>query len=117
MNVNPDFKYSIGSVLFLAFELSDKKWDLVFCDGKKYRHVTIEYCQTEKVTFAISEAKTKFGLAPDCQVLSCYEAGWEGFWLHRWLATQGIDNLILESSSIEVNRKAKRVKTDKVDGK
>jgi transposase len=49
-------------------------------------------------------------------VHSCYEAGRDGFWLHRWLIEQGIDNIVVDSSSIEVNRRARRAKTDRLDG-
>ena len=47
---------------------------------------------------------------------SCYEAGRDGWWLHRWLIAQGIDNLVVDSASIEVNRRARRAKTDRLDG-
>ena len=47
---------------------------------------------------------------------SCYEAGRDGFWFHRWLIEQGIDNIVVDSSSIEVNRRARRAKTDRLDG-
>ena len=47
---------------------------------------------------------------------SCYEAGRDGFWLHRWLLEQGIENIVVDSASIEVNRRARRVKTDRLDG-
>src|SRR4029079_5844593 len=42
---------------------------------------------------------------------SCYEAGRDGFWLHRWLLEQGIENVVVDSSSIEVNRRARRAKS------
>ena len=47
---------------------------------------------------------------------SCYEAGRDGWWLHRWLREQGIDNIVVDSASIEVNRRARRAKTDRLDG-
>jgi transposase len=47
---------------------------------------------------------------------SCYEAGRDGFWLHRWLIEHGIDNIVVDSASIEVNRRARRAKTDRLDG-
>ncbi|MGF6696949.1 transposase [Paraburkholderia sp. MM5496-R1] len=50
------------------------------------------------------------------RVHSCYEAGRDGWWLHRWLTGQGIDNLVVDAASIEVNRRAKRAKTDRLDG-
>jgi transposase len=49
-------------------------------------------------------------------VRSCYEAGRDGFWLHRWLREQGIDNIVVDSASIEVNRRARRAKCDRLDG-
>src|SRR5262249_48491367 len=57
----------------------------------------------------------RFGLPADAPVRTCYEAGRDGFWLHRALRARGIDNVVVDSSSIEVNRRTKRVKTDPVD--
>jgi len=45
-----------------------------------------------------------------------YEAGRDGWWLHRWLIEQGIDNIVVDAASIEVNRRARRAKTDRLDG-
>gem|GEM_PF-3696489 len=60
-------------------------------------------------------AKKRFGLSEEARVLSCYEAGRDGFWLHRYLAHRGVRNLVVDSSSIEVNRRARRAKTDKLE--
>lgn len=60
-------------------------------------------------------AKKRFGLPEDARVVSCYEAGRDGFWLHRWLVTVGVDNRIIDSSSIEVNRKQRRAKNHHLD--
>ena len=46
---------------------------------------------------------------------SCYEAGRDGWWLHRWLLEQGVDNIVVDSASIEVNRRARRAKNDRLD--
>ncbi len=48
-------------------------------------------------------------------MVSCYEAGRDGFWLHRFLCAEGVENLVVDSASIEVNRKKRRAKTDRVD--
>jgi transposase len=48
-------------------------------------------------------------------VRSCYEAGRDGFWLHRALVARGIHNVIVDASSIEVNRRARRAKSDRLD--
>jgi transposase len=48
-------------------------------------------------------------------VVSCYEAGWEGFWLPRFLQAQGITTHVVDSSSIEGNRRRRRAKSDGLD--
>jgi len=63
----------------------------------------------------IQRAKERFGLAEDVPVVSCYEAGREGFWLHRWLVAQGVASHVVDSASIEVNRRKRRAKSDRLD--
>jgi transposase len=52
---------------------------------------------------------------PDVQICTCYEAGYDGFWLHRLLITKGIHNQILDSTSIQVSRRRRNAKTDRID--
>jgi transposase len=63
----------------------------------------------------ITRAKQRFGLPADAGVVSCYEAGRDGFWLHRYLVAQGVTNHVIDSASIEVNRRQRRAKTDRLD--
>jgi len=49
------------------------------------------------------------------RVVSCYEAGYDGFWLHRYLCARGIDNRVLDAASILVDRRSRRAKTDRLD--
>jgi transposase len=63
----------------------------------------------------IQLAKARFGWPLDASVRSCYEAGRDGFWLHRWLLAHAVDHVVVESASIEVNRRARRAKTDRLD--
>jgi transposase len=63
----------------------------------------------------VAQAKRRFGLPETAPVLSCYEAGREGFWLHRFLEAQGITNHVVDSSSIEINRRKRRAKSDALD--
>ncbi len=49
-------------------------------------------------------------------VVSCYEAGYDGFWLHRLLMAAGITNYVFDPASIAVDQRARRVKTDRIDG-
>ena len=63
----------------------------------------------------IATAKSRFKLPPEARVVSCYEAGRDGFWLHRALESMGIENAIVDSSSIRVPRRKRRAKTDRLD--
>src|ERR1700733_736593 len=95
------------NVLHLAFELGTGKWKLGFMvgHGEKPRLRDISAGDLAALQQEIAKAKQHFRLAEDARVLSCYEAGRDGFWLHRYLVSQGIDNLPVDSSSIEVNRR------------
>jgi transposase len=104
-----------GLVLYMALELSNKTWKLGFSDGRKRRQVTIESGDLAALNEQIGLAREKFGLLKDCRICSCYEAGRDGFWIHRALEVEGIENVVVDSSSIEVNRRKRRVKSDKVD--
>jgi transposase len=50
------------------------------------------------------------------RVVSCYEAGYDGFWLHRRLEAAGITNFVFDPASIAVEQRARRAKTDRIDG-
>ena len=103
------------SVLYTAFELSNTKWKLAFSDGNKFRLVSIESGDLPRLRIELENAKKRFKLDEDIRVVSCYEAGRDGFWLHRYLASRGIENLIVDSASIEVDRRKRRAKTDRID--
>lgn len=106
-----------AGILYLAFELSCKKWKLGFSDGKgpQVRQVTISAGDLEACRREILKAKRRFGLDESAAVRSCYEAGREGFWVHRALEQVGIENIVVDASSIEVNRRQRRAKTDRMD--
>ena len=103
------------ALLYMAFELSNTKWKLAFSDGNKTRQVTIGAGNLTRFQAELENAKKRFKLNKDVRVVSCYEAGRDGFWLHRYLASMGLDNLVVDSSSIEVNRRRRRAKTDRID--
>jgi transposase len=106
-----------AEILHLAFELGAKKWKLGFSTGlgQKPRERDITAGDTAALLAEIELAKRRFGLAETGRVVSCYEAGPEGFWLHRFLVAQGVENWVVDSSSIEVNRRRRRAKTDALD--
>ena len=92
------------AILYMAMELSDKKWKLGFSDGAKQRLVTIEAGDWLALHTQIDRAKEKFKLPAAWRIISCYEAGRDGFWIHRRLLEDGIENRVIVSSSIEVKR-------------
>ena len=103
--------------LFVAFELSEKTWKLgcTTGHGQQPRERTVPARQQERVLDEIAHAKRRLGLPDTAPVVSCYEAGREGFWLHRFLQGHGITNHVVDSSSIEVNRRRRRAKSDGLD--
>jgi transposase len=102
--------------LFVSFELGDKQWRLSISDGRhgvsRYR---VAAGSKSAVLDCIVSAGVRFGTPPNATVHSCYEAGRDGWWLHRWLCELGVDNIVVDASSIEVNRRARRAKTDRLD--
>ncbi len=107
------------AVLHVAFELDDLRWTLTMATGmgKRPRQRRVSPRDREAVLCEVEETKRRFGLAPGTHVVSCYEAGREGFWLHRWLESEGVENRVVDSASIEVNRRKRRVKADRLDGR
>jgi transposase len=103
--------------LYLALELSWNSWKLAFTVGlgQKSRLRTIPARNTDLLLLEIGKAKARFGLPDDAPVVSCYEAGRDGFWLHRLLVHHGVDNRVVDSASIEVNRRQRRAKSDALD--
>uniref|UniRef100_UPI0038BE12A6 hypothetical protein n=1 Tax=Paraburkholderia sediminicola TaxID=458836 RepID=UPI0038BE12A6 len=107
-----------GGRLYMAFELGEKNWKLSLGDGQRApSRCTVAAGDTTAVLTAIANARARCHLGADAPVYSCYEAGRDGFWLHRWLTEQGIVNLVVDSASIEVNRRARRAKTDRLDSR
>jgi transposase len=104
-------------VLYLAFELGEKEWKLAFTIGvgQKPRLRSMPGRDLPRLQEEIAKAKKRFDLPVDAPVRSCYEAGRDGFWLHRYLTANGVDNGVVDSASIEVNRRQRRAKTDRLD--
>jgi len=103
--------------LYLAFELSDQDWKLGFTVGlgQPPRQRKISAGDTTALKQELALAKQRFGLPADAPVVSCYEAGRDGFWLHRFLTSEHVTNLVVDSASIEVSRRGKHTKTDRLD--
>jgi transposase len=101
--------------LYIAFELSNKKRKLGFGNGEKHRIKTIAARDWQALLTEIERAKNKLKCTADCKIVSCYEAGRGGFWIHRALTGEGIENEVINSANIEVSRHKKKVKTDRID--
>jgi transposase len=106
-----------GPVLYIAFELGWGSWKMAFTvgAGQSPRIRTVPARSTSSVLHEIKMAKLRFGLPANAPVVSCYEAGRDGFWLHRFLLQQGIQNIVVDSASIEVSRRKRRAKSDRLD--
>ena len=102
-------------VLYMALELGDKKWHIAFSDGSRTRQVNIPGGDLAALEEALAKAKQRWGLAAETPVVSCYEAGRYGFWLYHYLASRGVQNVVVDSASILVDRRARRAKTDRLD--
>src|ERR1051326_9078211 len=110
-------KAEYGTV-YVAFELSKAKWKLgiVLPGSEKMSRFTIEGGDLAALTARLGVARAKAErTCKSVRIVSCFEAGFDGHWLHRWLLDQGVINHEIDSASIEVSRRARRAKTDRID--
>jgi transposase len=105
------------SVLFVAFELGKQTWKLAMTTGLAVTPwvQTVAAGDLTAMDAVLQRARARFGLAAAVRVISCYEAGRDGFWIHRALVARGLENRVVDSSSIEVNRRTRRAKSDRLD--
>jgi len=100
----------------MAMELSSNTWKVGFdhTSRKKPKIIDVPAGDWEKLEEAIEKVQTLFGVQ-DCKIVCCYEAGRDGFWIHRGLLKRGIANIVVDSSSILVNRRKRNAKSDNLD--
>lgn len=102
--------------LFVSMELSNKNWQVLSGDGgTKTRRYSMKAGDRAGLLGVVERARERFGLPKDAPVLSCYEAGRDGFWLHRFLMANGICNYVVDAASVKVSRRQRRAKTDRLD--
>ena len=102
---------STGSqMLFLSLELSKSTWRITsgIGPGLAPRERRLAAGSAAALVAELAHAKRRFGLPADAPVRSCYEAGRDGFWVHRWLTELGVDNVIVDSSKSRVARAGPR---------
>jgi transposase len=106
--------------VFVAIELSQKTWlvTLHSPDRDRISCHKFEGGDHARLLALIEQVRArvagKLGSAP--RLVSCYEAGYDGFWLHRLLEAAGITNFVFDAASIAVEQRARRAKTDRIDG-
>lgn len=107
------------ATVFVVFELSKSRWQLgiVLPGSRRLSRRTVAGGDVAAVWALISAARAKAvaRTGGSVEVVSAYEAGFDGFWLHRWLEGAGAINHVLDPASILVNRRARRAKTDRLD--
>lgn len=108
---------SESQVLYMAMELSKKKWKLALSKGhtKKPRIFDLETGDVEGVRQSIRIAAKRLLLPDDVRVMACHEAGRDGFWIHRALVELGVESIVVDPASIETGRQKKKRKTDRLD--
>src|SRR6516162_9228264 len=110
---------TVNPTIHLAIELSASSWLIaarVPGSEKPYLH-RIDGGNTAALLALISSLRARVARRLDAaiEVICCFEAGRDGFWLHRLLTAHGIANYVLEPTSILINRRARRAKTDRLD--
>jgi transposase len=103
--------------LYIALELGQDKWLIAATTqaAQRPRLRALPARDLTRLQEEIAKAKQRFGLPADAPVCTGYEAGRDGFGLHRALTSRGIDNVVVDSGAIEVNRRHQRAKTDPLD--
>ena len=88
------------ATLFVSLELSAKRWRVTSATGPGDAPRESEIAAGDRDAFAavVLRAKERFGLSAAAAVVSCYEAGRDGFWVARWLARLDVTNLVVDSS-------------------
>jgi transposase len=103
--------------LYIALELGWDKW-LMACAtqaAEQPRFRSLPARDLNRLREEIAKAKQRFRLPADAPVCTGYEAGRDGFWLHRALTSLGLCNVVVDAGAIEVNRRRKHAQTDPID--
>lgn len=104
--------------LFVSLELGNSKWHVAASEGgTRICEYTVDAGNAPGLLAVIERARTRLRLGSEVAIMSCYEAGRDGFWLHRFLESNGIVNYVVDAASIEVNRRQRRAKTDRLDAR
>lgn len=111
----PVVMLSPSSIFCAALELSSTKWKVAFGSGERHRLATVDAGDWKSLFEEIGKARLRLGIDETTRLTTCYEAGRDGFWIHRELVSRGITSQVVDPSSIKVDRRARRSKTDTLD--
>src|SRR5262245_38456790 len=119
-NLPPAASYDDDAVrCVLAIELSKKSWIVAVNTplSDKISRLTLKPCDGKELLDLCERIRTRVARETKqrVEIVSCYEAGYDGFWLHRLLEAHGIRNYVIDPASLQVDRRARRAKTDRVD--
>jgi transposase len=116
---HPQLSSVSDPTLYVAFEVSKRLWTVAMTSGLSLSPwvQTMRPGDWRQLHRLLANGRARFALPRLAPVVSCYEAGRDGFWIHRALTAQGLINRVIDSASIEVNRRARRNKTDRIDAR
>jgi len=106
---------TVARRIFAAIELSKSAWVIAL------QLPTVDKVSLFRIAGGDIEGlialleRARFRVGEPVEICTCYEAGYDGFWIHRALAARGIQNTVLDSASIQVSRRGRRVKTDRTN--
>lgn len=107
------------ATVFVAIELSGKDWLTAVQTPRQERPGRHKLAAADALGLWAVIERERAALQRDgwsgVRVVTCYEAGRDGFWLHRFLVTQGAESWVVDPGSILVNRRARRAKSDRLD--
>ena len=119
VNNVPDATHGETVRCLFAIELSTMSWVIAFNTplSEKISRRTLTGCKWKGLLELIEEVRARVSreMGRAVEVMSCYEAGYDGFWLHRQLEMHGVRNYVIDPASLQVDRRARRVKTDRID--
>jgi len=107
------------TTIYVALELSKASW-LVAINapgGDKVSKYTVAAGATTALLAILTRARAQAErwCGESVRIVAIHEAGMDGFWVHRWLEAQGIESHVVDPASIAVDRRKRRVKTDRID--
>jgi transposase len=115
----PATSHDEGVRCLFAIELSKDSWLVAYSTplSDKLSHYTLKPCDWKGLLELIARMRGRVmrELQRPVEVISCYEAGYDGFWLHRLLQAHGVCSHVVDPASLQVNRRARRTKTDRID--